>query len=203
MKKLCVVLALSLFGMAATAQEVIRMDSLQASALGANYQTIFTYADFSSFTTTNSAAVITSTVPAKIGLSLVAMVLETAFDGSGVSTSYTQSVTVKVGDGSDDDYFLTSTELASDGTEVFVKYGAPTAYAVTATTTSLVYTAGDASIKTQAIVTAVSGAATASALNQKYFSAAGTVVYTFTPSAEISLSQMTSGRVKFYWRELK
>jgi hypothetical protein len=52
-------------------------------------------------------------------------------------------------------------------------------------------------------VSGVTAAATGSRLGGKYYSAAGVIVYTFTTAGDTFLGDMTAGRLKFYWRELK
>lgn len=101
--------------------------------IGATHVATVTYADLTE-TNTNTAQTLTNVfaVAAKEGVQLVAMQLVTAFDTG--NTNYTGSVLVTVGDGTDTDLYLTSAELASDGTEVWLKYG---------TTGRKVYTAAD------------------------------------------------------------
>ena len=86
--------------------------------LGATHVLTMTYADFTE-TTTNTAQTFTNVfaVSAKEGVQLVAMQLKTAYDTG--NTNYTGSCAVTVGDGADADLYLTSTELASDGTKCF------------------------------------------------------------------------------------
>jgi hypothetical protein len=38
---------------------------------------------------------------------------------------------------------------------------------------------------------------------QKYYAAAGVKVYTFTTAGDTILGNMTAGRLKVFWRELK
>lgn len=181
MKKLIVIAIVAITASASFAWELQPLDLNGRATYNATHQTIIDYRDFADVTDTNTALSITQAVPAKVGMALVGMVLEQPFDGSGVSTAITQSVALKIGDGSDDDLFLTSTELASDGSEVFIKY-APL---------------GSVTIGATGVVTAVSS------LGVKYYGTAGDVVYTFTPAAKHSLAVQTQGRVKLFWHELK
>lgn len=106
---------------------------------GATHSLEFSYSDLTT-AATNTAQTITIALPAKTAAEFRAIILDTAFDSG--NTNYTGSVLCKVGDGSDDDLYLTSTELASDGTEVFVKYApvvSAAAPAVTPTTASLIF----------------------------------------------------------------
>jgi hypothetical protein len=236
---------------------------------GATHMAVFTHEDLTK-TNTNTAQYFTNSIAARKGLECVALLLDTAFTVG--TTNYTDSCLLKIGDGSDDDLFLTSTELASDGTEVFVKFGPPNAYTATSTptfttksyatnvatttgtfatnvatttgtfmtnvtlsTTSLVYLNASSNAVTQLVVTAVtpqtstalktataqtstalktataqtatgvSGGSiatttTAGELGRKVYSAAGNLVFTFTPDANQSVSQFTAGQVRVYFR---
>jgi len=192
---------------------------------GATHVAVIDYADLASYTTSNTAAVITNAILAKTGVEFVELMLDTAFDTG--NTNYTGSVAVKVGDGSDDDLFLTSTELASDGSEVFIKYGAPNSATITSTPTkqtadflsgvtlqtiSLTDTNGVTALAvtglvqtTSAVLTNVTVASTASIgeLGYKVYSSAGSLVFTLTPNSEEALSANTSGSVRLYFRLTK
>lgn len=107
---------------------------------GATHSLEFDYADMVDSTETNTAETITIALPAKTAAEFRAIILDTAFDTG--NTNYTGSVALTVGDGSDVDLYLTSTELASDGTEVFVKYApvvSAAASVVTPTTAQLIF----------------------------------------------------------------
>ncbi len=157
------------------------------------------YSDFTT-ATTNTAQTLTWTVAAGQAVELVAMELVTAFDSA--NTNYTGSCAVKVGDGTDDDLFLTSTELASDGSEVFWKFnpGYSSTVAVTATTTNLVYLNGSTNVTTNAVVSGVTASYAAGALGKKVYTAADTVDFVFTPNAEEALTANTSGEVRLYFK---
>ncbi|MFA7333532.1 MAG: hypothetical protein WC130_04470 [Kiritimatiellia bacterium] len=104
--------------------------------LGATHVATITYADFTE-TNTNTAVTLTNVfaVAAKQGVQLMAMQLKTAFTTG--NTNYTGSVLVEVGDGTDADLYLTSTELASDGTEVWIKFGRSVQAATAAVSTNV------------------------------------------------------------------
>lgn len=181
MNKFIAIIAAALVASVSFALELQPLDTQGRATYNATHQAILDFGDFSDTTTTNTSLSITQAVPAKVGMALVGMVLEKPFDGSGVSTAITQSVSLKIGDGSDDDLYLTATEMASDSSEVFIKY-APL---------------GSVTIAATGVVTAVSS------LGVKYYSTAGDIVYTITPAAQHSLSAQTEGRVKLFWHELK
>jgi len=71
-------------------------------------------------TTANTAQTLTVAVPAKTACILTMAVLDTAFDTAATNVT---ACTVTVGDGTDADLFLAAMVLASDGTEVWKKYG--------------------------------------------------------------------------------
>ncbi len=79
-----------------------------------------------------------------------------------------------MGDGADDDQFLTSTELASDGTEVYVKFG------------NTVWNSGSASNVTLA-------------LGQEVYTTATNIYAKFTPNAQEALDDNVQGEVSLYF----
>lgn len=123
MKKfMAVVAVVGWLAQAAGAVTVWPATEQERAAYGATWVIEFTYGDLTT-TETNTAQTFTNVFPlvAKMGVECRAAVLATAFDSG--NTNYTTSLALKVGDSSDDDLFLSSTELASDGTEVYLKYG--------------------------------------------------------------------------------
>lgn len=171
---------------------------------GATHMAVFKSTDFSASTTSNTALLVTNSIPASCSVEIVAMVLDTPF--SVGTTNYTDSCLLTIGDGSDGDYFMSSTELASDGTEVIVQFGRPTGYTLvstpTATTTNLVYLDASTNATTNAVVTGVSVAsvATPAELGRKLYATAGSLVFTFTPDANQALSAFVAGEVRVYFR---
>jgi hypothetical protein len=87
----------------------------------ATHVATLSYSDLTT-SATNTAQAITNviTVPADTGIECVGCRLVKAFD---TGSAFTGSLALEVGTDADADLFLTSTELASDGTEVFAKYG--------------------------------------------------------------------------------
>ena len=208
MKKLYVsLIAVALLGLTARAQETIRLDSLESAAYGATYVTIIDAEDLASFgAVTNATVAITSTVPAKVGLTMAGMILEAGFNDSialGATGAITNSILLTVGDGSDADYFLTSTQIAADGTEVFVQFS-PVASGTIAITpqTTLIYPAGTTNAG-PAVMTNATAAFTGSRLGAKYYAASGSVVYTLVTAGDTVLEDISTGKLKIYWRELK
>ena len=121
MKKLPLMLAIVLFGaLFSQAANWQVLGAIEASQTGANRVYIVDYTDLTT-STTNTAQTLTVSLPANTAAVLTMAVLDTAFDTA--NTNYTGSLAVTVGDGSDADLFLASMELASDGTEVWKKYG--------------------------------------------------------------------------------
>ena len=166
-------LTIALLGMALFAQaaEWRATDLMEQARTGATRVYTVDYSDLTT-TDTNTAQTLTVSVPAKAAVELKSMELETAFDTS--NTNYTGSLAVTVGDGTDADLYLTSTELASDGSEVFKKFG------------NTVWNSGSATNVTLSI-------------GQKVYTAADTIDFVFTPNAEEAVSANTSGKVKFYF----
>jgi hypothetical protein len=221
------VFVLLAIGMNAQAAQLVPLDSREAALVGATHVARFTYEDFAASTDTNTALVITNLSPiaAKEQVECVGMVLETSFDTG--NTNYTGGMALKVGDSSDDDLFLASTELASDGSEVFVKSGRTDAETITSTVTkqvrtfltgltlqtvSLTDTNGITALAVTNIVSAsddavtnatVASSAAAGVLGKKVYTAANYLKFTFTPNSEEALSANTKGAVLVYFRKLK
>lgn len=195
------VFVLLAFGMYAQAAQLVPLDSREAALVGATHVARFTFEDFASSTSTNTALVITNLSPitAKEQVECVAMVLETAFDTG--NTNYTGSVLMKVGDSSDDDLFLTSTELASDGSEVFVKAGRNDAPTSTLTLQRISLT--DTNGVTASVCTNATAAIVAGVVGKKIYTADNYLKFTFTPNTEEALSANTKGAVLVYFRKLK
>lgn len=166
------------------------------AAMGATHFVEFTHKSFS-VAATNTAEVFTNTVPAKRAVEFVGMVLETAFQGLLSPTNHpATSLALKIGDGSDDDLFMASTELASDGTEVFIKFGRPMDYTITPT---LSKTAITNDVVNQ-VVTGVTASAAASELGRQSFNSAGIIRFSFTPNADEAPDDMSSGTVRVYFK---
>lgn len=162
---------------------------------GATHVYTVTHEDLTT-TDTNTAQTLTWNVPANTGVELIGMVLNQAFDTNN-GTNITGSLSVKVGDGNDDDRFLTSTELASDGTEVFVKFPPPNAGTVTLTFQTLALTG---TVQNVAVVTNGTASFSASALGRTVYTSADTIDHVFTPTATESVASNDTGSVSFYYR---
>lgn len=156
-----------------------KLTSNEAAEKGATHAVKFTYKDFSTSTGTNGAAYTNTTafpVLAKQGVECVAMVLVTPFEYT--TTNGLSSVAVVVGDGTDIDRYLTSTEVCVNGTEVFLKYGNTAWNSGSATNVTFAY-------------------------GSKVYTSDDTVDFIFTPTGtEWSLSQCDKGEVWFYFKIL-
>jgi hypothetical protein len=207
MKRKIITLALSFvfillaIGMNAQAAQLVPLDSREAALVGATHVARFSYEDFAASTDTNTALIITNLSPiaAKELVECVAMVLETSFDTG--NTNYTGSMALQVGDSSDADLFLTSTELASDGSEVFVKAGRDDAATATLTLQNVSLT--DTNGVTASVCTNATAAIVAGVTGKKVYTAANYLKFTFTPNSEEALSANTKGAVLVYFRKLK
>jgi hypothetical protein len=211
MKKLFACLIAGFISLPAMALETERLDSLGSAAYGATYVQTITYADLNAFgAITNVTVGITSSIPAKVGLTMVGLILEEAFQDTGAlntANATTNDLQITIGDGSDADYFLTATQIAADGTEVFVQFTPVAAGTIVVTPQTLALTG---TVQNVAVMTNATAAFTGSRLGQKYYSAAGVTVYTFVGAglkgAGIPgdvMSAYTSGKLKVYWRELR
>lgn len=199
MKRLLGVVVVLLVAGVAFGGSVYPLTEQERAAYGATHKVTYDYADLAAGTSSNTALVLSNfVVAAKMGVELRALVLERAFDTS--NTNFTGSLALTVGDSTDADYYLTSTELASDGSEVFVKYGnvyQPGISAVaTRVITNIVYENG---AKT-GNVTVVTSATQTSGTGAKVYTSADRVLFTLTPNVEEAVASNTVGRFSTYWR---
>jgi len=169
-KRILMILALGALVAGAAEWRPVALEESAANG-GATRVLTVDYADLTT-AATNTAQTLTVAIPAKCAVRLTAMVLDAAFDTA--NTNYTGSLAVTVGDGSDVDLYLTSTELASDGTEVWKKFGNTAWNSGTATNVTFAY-------------------------GSKVYTAADTLDFIFTPNAEEAVSANTSGAMKFYF----
>jgi hypothetical protein len=156
--------------------------------MGATHVAVITSADLAG-ATTNTCTITNVVTAAKQGYELVAMVLVTAFVDN--ATNAHASTAIIVGDGDDDNLYLTSTELNSVGTEVFLKYGRD---AEAVTITNVVGTT------TNTYIVRSAESVAAPAYGQKLYTAAGAITTTFTGTAAYALSTLDAGEVRLYFR---
>jgi hypothetical protein len=123
----------------ALAVQLVPLSLPEMAAKDATHVATVTWADFTE-DTANTAETFSLAIPAGTAVEMVAMVLDEAFNASVGDTNHTGSVLLEVGDGSDADLFLTSTELNADGTEVFIKLGPLGSVAGGATTANVLHT---------------------------------------------------------------
>jgi hypothetical protein len=193
MKKFTMMMiALIGFALFAQAAEWRAADMMEQARYGATRVYVVEHSDLTE-TNANTAQTLTVSVPAKTLVQLVSMELETAFDTA--NTNYTGSLAVTVGDGTDADLYLTSTELASDGSEVWKKFGALNSgtIAVTRQMGNVVY-----GTETNSLLTNVVCTLTSVALNQKVYTTADTIDFVFTPNSDEALVANSVGKVKFF-----
>lgn len=217
------VLAVLGFGGAAMADGKLHpLGSVEMAAKGATHVIEVEYRDLTT-SATNTAQVFTNGLTAKTGVEFVGMHLDAAFDTG--NTNFTGSVALTIGDASDADYYLTSTELASDGTEVWFKW--PRANVDTAALTLAKQTFTNLTAVTQTsqevfdyfsnsvpvvvtnvaqtsagytVVTNVTLANTASTFGATYYATATNLLVTLTPNVNEALDDNTSGKVRLYFR---
>jgi hypothetical protein len=198
-KVLCIGIAgLALVAGITQAADIRPLTLEEQANLGATHEIRVTYADFAASTDTNTALIISNAVISSgRAVECVAMILEKAFDTE--NTNYTGSCALKVGDSSDDDLFLSSTEIASDGSEVLFKLGRRDAETITPVVTLGRVTVTDTNGVTFSAVTNVTVTATATApaiSGYKLYSADNYIKLTFTPNTEEALSANTAGIVR-------
>ena len=203
---LMVLTVLAMVGLVQAANWV-PLGAQEAAVLGATHVARVTFEDLADSTDTNTALVITNIHPfaAKDAVECVGMVLETAFTSG--NTNYTGSVLLTVGDSSDADLFLTSTELASDGTEVWFKFGRSDVetitVAATLATNTIIYLGATNDVLTNTTIyvpAKPTASAAAGVAGQKIYTAANYLYLTLTPNAEEALSANTAGAFRLYFR---
>lgn len=207
MKAIAGMVMAALVTMAAQAGTLYPLDAVSGAGLGgATHVLVIRYddADIQAETNDNTALTIAGiSVDAPQGVELIASQLVQAFDGTSWDTN---SVAMTVGDGTDADLFLQSQELASDGTEVFLKFGrrpdATISTAVTKDTTTITYLTGLSTTGSTAVVTNtyVSATGAAADMGRKVYTSDDTVDVVLTPSATRSLADNTAGEVRLYFR---
>jgi hypothetical protein len=115
------------------------------------------------------------TVAANTAVRLIEMVLVTPFDDSLYTGD--NSTLLTVGDGTDADYYLTSTELNDSlSTAVYLKEGRST-WNTTGLTNGVVLDSG-----------------------MKVYTSADTIDFAFTPATGYDLEDLTSGKVRCFFR---
>jgi uncharacterized GH25 family protein len=158
----------------AVAQDVRLLTANEAVAVGATHAVTLEHTDLTT-ATTNTAQTFNVPMLAKQGVQVVGYVLETAFVDT--ATNANNTLTLTVGDGSDADLLLTSTEMASDGTEVYLKFPAPMVNSGQATNVTLL-------------------------ASSKVYTADGNMVLTVTPGTDYAVSAFDAGKVTLYVRIL-
>jgi hypothetical protein len=136
--------------------------------------------------TTNTAETLTLSVASNQYVELMFAVVTERFSDA---TNANNTLTVIVGDGTDDDLFLLSTELCVYGTEVLAKPGRSWQEGVTVTTTSA-QVAGTNFLKSATIA--------AQTIGRKVYTVADTVDFKFTPKVNYAVSDFDAGEIKFY-----
>lgn len=141
---------------------------------GATHFIRITHEDLTTTATNTAQAITNFSVSANSAVEFKAMVLETPFETG--NTNFTGSTLLTVGDGSDADLYLASTELNLDGTEVYVAFPP----------------VGTVNVGATGEVTSVT------ALGRKLYTAADTVDATFTPNSDEAVGSLTNGAVRLY-----
>ena len=198
----------------------------EATFLGATHILDIQHSDLTE-TNLNTAQTLTFNVSAKQTVELIMMSLAESFNAGDNATG---SVAVVVGDSAGADFYLDSTELNSNQSGIVWRKFGRSAQSAVGTTTSIVYAAtNDPSItlnvttvtneingtnyvmvtdvavdtatltsKTQTVVSAVSNVD--SSAGRKVYTSKDMVKVKFTPNSENSLSENSTGKVRFYFR---
>lgn len=198
-----ILMAVAIFALVSFTQatETRALGVEEAAAMGATHVIMIDYDDFTE-TTANTAQTLTVGIDAKQSCEMIAFVLVAAFDETTTNTT----LTVKVGDGGDDDYLLASTQIATDGTEIWLKFAPSNGGAVVITPQTIdIWHSADGSGATNRTETTVStnvtAVFTAATLGEKVYTADDTLDFVFTPSSTTAaLNDFTVGEMRVYLR---
>jgi hypothetical protein len=166
---------------------------------GATHFVEVSWRDFTK-TATNTPEVLTFSVPAKSYVESRSLVLVEAFDTAKANLTnmvYTNSVTLEVGDSVTSNRFVTSTQVATDSTPVWFKYGVSEVEYSTATLTNVVY-GGGATTGNLTYVTSVTGDLTGA--GRAYYATNDTLRITVTGYAFEALKDNVKGKAIWYLR---
>jgi hypothetical protein len=137
--------------------------------------------------TTNTAQTLTMTIASNQAVQVLWAVCTERFVDN--ATNAFNSLTMIIGDGTDDDLFLESMQLCKYGTEVLVKPGRSWQEGVTVTTTSAAV-AGTNFVKSVSIA--------AQTIGRKIYTVADTVDFKFTGPTSYAVSALDAGEVRVY-----
>lgn len=168
------------------------VSSQEAAQWGGNYLFTWNHTDLTN-TTTNATQTFALSVVSNSSVEFVAFVLDEACDSG--DTNWTGSTLLHIGDGTDADLFLTSTEMNVDGTEVWFKLPPLNSNTVSLTVQTGVFT-NDA----RALVTNVLLTSSQALLGGKVYTVNDTIDAIFTPNAEESVSALSNGAGRAYFR---
>jgi hypothetical protein len=168
------------------------ISSQEAAQWGGNYLFTWTHNDLTN-TTTNATQTFTLPVVSNSSVELAVFVLDEACDSG--DTNYTGSTLLHIGDGTDADLYLTSTELNVDGTEIWFKLPPVNSNTVTLTLQTGVHTNDARAVVTNATLTVAEAL-----LGGKVYTVDDTVDVVFTPNAEESVSALSNGAGRAYFR---
>lgn len=153
----------------------------------ATHEVVLSHADLTTEATNTAQVVTLFETEAKAAVELVSMVLLEAFNTG--NTNHTGSTLLEVGDAGDADRLLDSTELNSDGTEVWFKYGRRQSSA------AITYLEPGGTTNTTTVVTGT-------AFGRHVFTATGAVRATVTPNVDEAVGDLIQGRVRLLFRIL-
>jgi hypothetical protein len=157
----------------------------EMAAMDATHVVTLTHADLTT-TNLNTAQTVAVMNVATCSVELVQMVLITAFDAT---TGVTDRCGIEVGDGTDVDLFMVSTEVDSDGTEVWQKFGRFSANTITTVVESVTNT-----------YTVLLGSSATERFGRKVYTSADTVDVVATPNSAIAVNDYTAGEIRLYFR---
>jgi len=167
----------------------------EKAAYGATHELSISFADLiaAGVTATNIPYTNNVSVAANRTVEFVAARLVKAFDGD---TNVTGNLHLTIGDASDDDRFLTATETAADGTEVWIASPRQTSWATTTTNVTWITGLDGEVTNTQPLVLSIA----ATTYGLAYYNVATQIVTKLTPNYSESIGDYTEGQVKLHFR---
>jgi len=196
---LMMALAISLACVAQAAPALRQLPWQMGVKYGATHALEFTYADLTT-TSTNTTMVFTNTIAAPAGVQFVGMLLDQPFDSATQTNVF--SMTLSCGTADSTTRWISSKQVATDGTEVRTSFG--TVYTATLTTeslTNLLKTASAAGIVVSNVTDAavVTGVTVTQPLSEQTANVVITTTFG-TAGSDRNHAEFESGRVRLFFR---
>jgi hypothetical protein len=191
----------------AKAVTVRPLDVLESVRWGATHVITILESDLTLTNTTTFAQTLTNgTIAANTTIVPVALVVGTAFNVSAADnaadTNGYNTTTVTVGDSASATQFLTSMQINANGTNDTVRFVAAGGGTIAVTLQTIAAGLTNSAVLVP-VVTNATAAFTGSITGTKSYTSANAFRFAFTGMTNEALSAYTTGRLDFYYREIK